>query len=294
MKKLPLLLVALLGLGAVAMTVRPPEVRLTRAGYPVTPSASFLKVLARSHLQLVADLFWLKLINVSGSAKTSLESREMYVYGNLITDIDPQFKIVYWFAGLNLPYFEDRQWQNADLASELYEKGYKLFPEDLKISMYYAQNEALYRHNRAKGAELLKHVATLPGAPVYAAPLAMRLMAEQSDFDSALAFATELYRTARTPADRELFERRIKEIVLEQRLQTVDDAVARYKARIGAAPQSLNDLVGAGDLPQIPEDPLGGRIVLGHDGRAHSTVMEKRFETFVDPKDPSSQWRPQQ
>jgi hypothetical protein len=287
-RKLIAAIVALGGVAAVAATVHAPVRRVTRAGYPTTPSADFLKVVGKSHISLIADLYWLKLINVSGTSRTAMESREAYVYGTLVTDLDPKFKVVYWFAGLNLPYAEDRTWRNADLASELYAKGYAQFPDDLKITMLYAQNELLFLDHRAKAAELLQHASQLPGAPEYAAGLAMRLQAQQGEFDGALAFATELYRHAHSEADRALFEKRIKEIVTERTLQTVDKAIAQYKQRLGVPPTTVAELVIAGDLIETPEDPMGGVVVIGADGRSHSTKMQKRLEPFLDKKDHSN------
>jgi hypothetical protein len=283
-------IVAFAGAAAVAATLHAPVRRVTRAGYPTTPSADFLRIVGKSHISLLADLYWLKLINVIGTSKTAMETREAYAYGNLVTDLDPQFRIPYWFAGVNLPYFEDRVWRNADLASELFAKAYARFPDDLKITMGYAQNEMLFLNHHLKAAELLEHASQLPGAPTYAGPLSARLRAEQGEFDGALALAAELYRQARTQEDRELAERRIKEIMTERTLQVVDKAIARYKERVGAAPKTMLDLLQGGDLAEAPQDPMGGQVVIGDDGRSHSTAMQNRIELYLDKKDPSNQW----
>jgi general secretion pathway protein G len=49
---------------------------------------------------------------------------------------------------------------------------------------------------------------------------------------------------------------RAREAVLKQDLQTMRSAIQQYTLDKQQAPQSLNDLVSAGYLSQIPEDPI--------------------------------------
>jgi hypothetical protein len=65
-------------------------------------------------------------------------------------------------------------------------------------------------------------------------------------------------------------EERMRRVIVERDLQSMEMAIAEYTSRIGAPPGDLTDLIRLGVLPRIPEEPYGGKYMLTPDGRVWS------------------------
>ncbi len=250
-------------------------------GHPLLPRPQLLKVLGAGHLNFVADLYWLQLLQQVGVSHSADEYLAIADYANLVADLDPRFRSVYLMAGLTIPYNRGREeWVNGDAALAILERGLKVFPDDLTLWLYHAHTCMFVLRDYRRAAESLKKVAQLPGAPKVAGLLATRVMAQAGEFDAALEFAQVMEQTAADPNTREYFEHRKKEIQLERVLSKVDAATMQYWRREGALPGSLDALLAAKDLDAPPVDPLGGTITLDSFGRARSTSAPFRLELY--------------
>jgi general secretion pathway protein G len=69
-----------------------------------------------------------------------------------------------------------------------------------------------------------------------------------------------------------------RESVLKQNLYTLDNIIEQYRLDKGQSPQTLDDLVTAGYLHQLPVDPMTGK--------ADWTTEQEDLETAVDPQQP--------
>lgn len=289
--------VLLVSLVLVAATLTPPE-RPAEGKHlsPLLPRASLLRVGGRAFLSLVADYYWLQTIQLTGRAKTAEEYRDIADYAQLVTDLDPDFAYVYQFGGVVVPFNYGREtWVNTAESTALLEKALARYPVSIPgtwspatylfLRILVAYNWSVFQKEYARAAHLLEETARLPGAPPYLPFLTTRLYAQAGSFDAADAFATQFAAGATDPDTRAAFERRKQEIALERALQSLDEAVARYREREGRLPAHLDDLVSAGLLGAIPEDPLGGRVYLGVDGRTYSTSQEHRLEVYEPLKD---------
>ena len=72
------------------------------------------------------------------------------------------------------------------------------------------------------------------------------------------------------PRRKASLEERIRRVIVERDLQSMEMAIAEYTSRVGAPPGELADLVQRGMLARIPEEPYGGRYLLTPDGRVRS------------------------
>ena len=70
------------------------------------------------------------------------------------------------------------------------------------------------------------------------------------------------------------------QVDLEEILRTIEGAIAEHVKRTGTTPKDVQELVQAGLLPGIPEDPLGGTFRIGADGVPYSTSEFKRMVVF--------------
>ncbi|HEX8433825.1 hypothetical protein [Archangium sp.] len=244
----------------------------------------------RGHLQMVADYFWLQVIQATGSAQKAEEYRDVYGYADLTTDLDPKFAFVYPFAAGVLPTNLGREtWVNTEQSTRLLRKGLPLFPDDLEMNVLLAYNLSTYHQQYKEAAQVLEHASKLPGAPAYLPALATRLYAQSGEVNAGLALARSLADSAEDPATRETFLQRIRDLELEAELRRVDAAIGEYRQQFGVAPPDVDTLLWLGFLDPPPQDPQGGGFVIGYDERSYSETQNRRLEIFT-PYDRGYQW----
>ncbi|MFP2906982.1 tetratricopeptide repeat protein [Pyxidicoccus sp. 3LFB2] len=276
-------LVLALSLMLCVVLAAPPK-RPTRQGHlpPLLPRLEVVRAVGAPIHHLVTDYFWIQTIQAVGKASNRHEYRDIYDYANLVTELDPKFRQVYVFAGVSIPFpARGGKWLNTEESTRLLEKGLRNFPDLIHLRIILAYNLSTFHQQYERAAKLLEETSRLPGAPEYLPALATRLHAQAGNFDAGLELARSLAESSTDPETRELFERRVLELELERELKQVDAAVEAYRQREGRLPSGLQALVDAGDLPRVPEDPLGGLIQLDEEGRGISTAQEKRLTDFA-------------
>ncbi len=284
MRKLsPMLLAA--GLALVVLLSSQPHPPLYLGDRPILPRAGFIKALFKAQLGLVTDYFWLLTINRVGSARRLTEYRDVYYYADLTTDLDPRFAKVYTFAGITIPVHLGREeYANVKESTAILRKGMANTPEDKRIHFQLAYNLMFFERRYKEAAAIIEELARLPESPAWYSGLATRLYAQAGDFSTSMGLAQLMRDSAEDEETRAYYERRVKEILQEQLLQRIDDSIERHKVRTGKLPPNLEALVSAGDLSELPVDPLGGQLYLGEDGRSYSTSARFRLEIIYDEK----------
>ena len=137
---LPALLAGSLCLTTLVLLAAPPR-KPPRGPHqePLLPRQELLRLAGRGYLPLIADYFWLQVVQATGRAVVAEEYRDIYPYADLTTDLDPRFGMVYPFAAGALPTNLGREtWVNTEESTRLLRKGLKLFPDDLKMHMLLA------------------------------------------------------------------------------------------------------------------------------------------------------------
>jgi hypothetical protein len=277
------IVVLLLCVAIVAALGEPPSRKRALSGRPLLPRVEFLRTIGASQRPLVTEYYWVQLLQSIGAALTEQEYRDVYDYADLVSDLDPALYQTYTFAGLTISFNRGREtWVNTRESSAIFEKGLRVFPQDVHLKLYLAYNLAQFDHDYRRAGLLLKEAASTGRTPAFVAALATRLLAQSGDFDAGLALAETLKDTAPDPETRAAFARRVKEIALERELQEVDRTIRAYQERFGEAPQTMAQLIASGQLAVPPVDPLGGDIYVGQDGRARSTSEGKRLEINLD------------
>jgi hypothetical protein len=275
------LAVAALGVTLVAATISPPQgIRIFTQTPP--PNVLPIRALGRSHLSLVSDLFWIRTIGVSVNLKVPADALALVSWCDFVTDLDPTFLYPYLFGGLLGPMPSASGNHNTAEAAALLRKGMQHIPSDHRLPLYLSFNQLYIEHDVKAAAETLRQGARAPGAPMYMAQLATRLLAQANDFDAASAFAEELAQSSDDPREREIFERRRLEIERDRILHGLQSAVDRYRAQRGFLPATLVQLLSEGVLTELPPDPLGGEFQLREDGtvvapsgeRLHAYIKE--------------------
>ncbi|MDQ3223006.1 MAG: hypothetical protein M3Q75_05965 [Gemmatimonadota bacterium] len=254
---------------------------------PLLPRPEVLRAIGAPYRQLVADYYWVQTLQAVGRANSPQTARSIFDYARLVGELDPAFREVYVFAAAAIAWpLPDGSYANTAESTRLLEIGHQRIPDHVLLGILLAYNLSTYQGEHLRAARILEQIAKLPGAPAYLPGYATRMYAQGGDFDASLALTNALIDQSRDPDTRRNFEERRQEILLTRHLEQIDQASERFLAREGRWPGAVEELVRTGDLPGRPQDPLGGDIQVGRDGKAFSTASRARFGLFQESPSP--------
>ena len=255
-------------------------------GLAQLPKGEYLKPALLGYHHLGSDILWLRLIQVIGKKQNSADEYEwMYHALDVITTLDSQYAYAYYAGGVILGDLANR----PDLSIRLLEKGVKANPEVWNIPFLLGYNYYFLLGDPAKGAEYIMQAARLPDGPAYLPGLATRMAAEAGSPGTALAFLEARLLETQDPQTRESLANRVKEVIIERDIRTLESAVEAYLTQHRALPVTITDLVVAGALPSLPQEPFGGDYRLdSKTGSVSSSTHPERLRTFFKRKQPTN------
>ena len=273
-----LLLLAMVGWLQGELDQRQDRTVVQTEGLAQLPKGEYLKPALLGYHHLGADILWLRLVQVIGKKRNSENEYEwMYHALDVLTTLDPQYAYAYYAGGVILGDLANR----PDLSNLLLEKGSKANPDVWNIPYLHGNNYYFLLDDPAKGAEFIMQAARLPEGPSYLPGLATRMAAEAGSPDTALAFLEARLRETQDPEMREFLANRMKEVIIERDLRILGNAVETYRTQYQALPMTLKDLVMAGALPNLPDEPFGGDYQLdAKTGAVTSSTHPDRLRTF--------------
>jgi hypothetical protein len=226
---------------------------------------------------VLADIAWLQAVQVAGNLKlTPTEYDRLYALLNVEADLDPKFEMPYLLGGLVL----GESTPHARKALRVLGRGKEQYPADWRFPFYMGFTHYFSLGDAVAGGGAMAEAARLPGSPAYLPGLASRMLSEAREPEVALALLAPIVRQESDPLRRAVLERRIREVTVERDLQALERAVESYRVKMGAVPRELSDLVRAGILPGIPEEPNGGRYLMEPGGKVRSDRVSWRLRVF--------------
>ena len=250
------------------------------------PKGEYLKPALLGYHHLGADILWLRLVQVVGNKRNSEDEYEwMYHALDVITTLDPRYTYAYYAGGIILGDLANR----PDLSIRLLRKGVSANPEVWNLPFLLGYNYYFLLGDPTNGAAYIMQAARLPDAPAYLSGLATRMAAEAGSPDTALAFLDARLLDTQDPEMREVLAYRMKEVIIERDLRTLEHAVEAYRSQQRVFPGTLADLVVAGALPNLPQEPFGGDYRLdAKTGSVSSSTHPERLRTFFQRRKPPS------
>lgn len=242
------------------------------------PNGEYLKPALLGYHTLGADILWLRTLQVLGKKRNSEQEYEwMYHAIDVITTLDPQYAYPYYVGGVVFTNVGNR----VDLSNRILEKGQKENPSEWNLPFLLGYNYYFILGDAKKGAEYIGLAARTSGAPDFLPGLATRLYAEAGSPDVALQFLEALWKENPDLAIREKLEVRAKEVMVERDLRVLEEAVTRFRQKHGRLPASLSDLVAAGLVLRLPQEPFGGTYGIdAQTGEVFSNTHPKRLKVF--------------
>jgi hypothetical protein len=260
---------------ATALRPAPVETQLDIPPLPVDVLGPF----SFGFRSVVSDVMFLEAIQVLGANHSFMTldggapyDRQLARLIQYATDLDPQFAGAYRFAGNALPRPTlDGHTANVIPAVQILERGVRERPDDWHISFVLGYLQAFQLGEFRQAAANLAHAARLRGSPAYLGLLATRLEVEGGDLDAAETMAQTMVAEASEDQTRDDWEARLLDIRMERGIRRIEAAARAFEQRTGRKPRSVEELVGAGDLSAVPEEPHGKEYVI-ENGEVRSTA----------------------
>lgn len=269
MKQLVLLLVSvLIMVWAFVPLTQIRDARPTEARLGFFPPAPVIKALTTDQHRFASQLITLQCLFYFGSLveiRTQMPDWwKIYRATFIATRLDPYNMDAYYFAQAVLT------WETGMVQQvvELLEYGFAYRPGQWQFPFFLSFDYAFFLKDYHKAGEYLAKVAELRPEVEWYATLAARYFYEGGSTALGLAYLQQMIPSARN----ETIKKRmiIRAEALEKILQ-VEKGIEAYRERFQREPQGLEDLVHAGVLERIPEDPYGGVFYLDKEGKVRST-----------------------
>jgi tetratricopeptide (TPR) repeat protein len=254
---LAILLLVVAALGAGSARSRLTELDRARRGSEellYLPNGKYLKAVSLGHAPLVADFVYIWAIQYYSDYERQDRYRYVeHVFGNVIAELDPAYTDPYWLGALILT----TEANDVDAGLRVIDKGFAMNPSAW-ILPYVAGWECHRAGRFAQAAEYFDRAAKAPGAP----PSIFRLKAGMTERTGHLREAIARWRDVlddpRNDAGaRAIASRQIRTLTVRADVHDLDAAIARYREQSGRPPRSLADLVQAGVVRSVPQDPDG-------------------------------------
>ena len=273
---------ALLGMGLCAGIVATQIVLdTTRAGIPKLqrmshlPDGNILKVAALGYREVVADVLWLQVIQAMGDKRVSTETGQwIYRALDVVTTLDPKFVRAYEAGAHALCSIVVMPRES----NQLLEKGIRHNPHEWRLPFLLGINHFFEFGDNQKAAEAMAMAARIPGAPEIIARLAAKLLVSAKSPQQAVELLAKVYEETTDDNVKTLLEQRLREAIVERDLALFEDAIGRYQSQYFQRPARLEQLVQAGLLRELPQEPFGGQYQYNADsGEVRSSEVKERM-----------------
>jgi hypothetical protein len=255
----------------------PESGRQVREAPGLFASVSRKPELAFGFRNVLSDVAWLEAVQVTGIRKmTHWDYDRLYELLVVVSNFDPNFEIPYLLGGLVL----GESTPHAERALHVLGRGKEQYPADWRFPFYMGFTHYFSLGDGIAGGRAMAEAALLPGSPAYLPGLASRMLSEAREPEVALALLAPIVRQESDPARRAVLERRIREVTVERDLETLERAVKTYREKMGTVPRELSDLVRAGILSALPEEPNGGKYLMEPGGMVRSDRVLQRLRVF--------------
>jgi hypothetical protein len=251
-------------------------------------SGDAAKRMALSYDNIVSDVYWIRAVIYYGGRHRAASHRgfdQLHPLLDLVTSLDPHFKVAYRFGALFLSEPPPGGPGQPDRAIALLERGIEQdgaweYYEDIGFVHYW------WRHDYVSAADWFKRAAGRPGAPNWLLGLAATTLAVGGSRESSRQLWTQLLNDVDAEYIRNQAEHRLKQLDAMDTIDELAKILQRFKDREGRMPSSWQELVTAERLRGIPVDPAGFPFVV--DAQSGHIDVSKQSPMWPLPVEPTT------
>ncbi len=248
----------------------------------VLQSPKLAKAMSLEYAPLMADVYWTRVVQYYGNKhikqQTNLDS--LWPLLNITTTLDPNLLVAYRFGATFLSQRQPSGAGRPDLAVELIQRGIKANPEywrlyqDLGFVYYFDLKD--YR----KASEAFLEGSRKPEAQVWMKVMAAKIAEEGESFSTSVFLWRDLYENTKDPLLKNNALTHLQLLQVQLDCAQLNQLAGAYEKRTGKRLTQMNQLLQAGILRKIPQDPAGYPYVIADEGKAdlnlNSPLLEKR------------------
>jgi hypothetical protein len=227
--------------------------------YVRSPAA--MKRLALSYHSLLADVYWIRTVQYYGSTKLLKDPDEkydlLYPLLDLTTSLDDRFNIAYHFGSVFLSEPPPGGPGRPDLAIALLEKGLAAQPTKWEFVQAIGFVHYMWHEDYPTAASWFERASAIPGAPVWMKPLAAVTLAEGGRRDASRLLWQQVAATAEVAWFRKEAARRLMQLDALDQIDQLMAILATFERARGARAMRWDEVMAAGYLRGIPQDPTG-------------------------------------
>jgi hypothetical protein len=246
--------------------VRGKEVTLEEVLY--MPSSKAVKRLSLGYSSLVADIYWTRAVQYFGDKMNKRSTRYDLLYPllDITTDLDPHMIVAYEFGSVFLSQPPPEGAGQPEKAVALVEKGIRENPSYWRLYFTLGFIHYLDRRDYKAASEAFLKGSEVPGALPWMKVMAARMAEHGDDRSTAIYLWKAVYDTSADPVVKDAAVKHLTSLHAEADIEQLEQKVKIYRERTGVLPSTWLDMVRAGVLPGIPQDPNGDEYKLMSDG----------------------------
>lgn len=242
-------------------------------------SGEVLRKLCLGYEGLIADIYWTRVVQYYGRKRID-EEVDFKLLGPLLqitTTLDPNLVIAYRFGAIFLAQKPPAGPGRIEEALQLIRKGIVANPDywrlwqDLGFIYYWDLKD--YR----KAAQMFEAGSRHPEAHDWMRVLAADLYARGGSRATSQFLWSEIYRTAETEWIRKNAADHLLALQADAEIQDLENLLAQFATAQGKRADAWEEVIKAGILGSVPEDPAGFPYTISEDGKV---VMY--FESPID------------
>jgi tetratricopeptide (TPR) repeat protein len=217
--------------------------------------------LALSFDSLAADVYWMRAVLYFGGQRRSVSTTksydQLYPLLDLVTSLDPHFRIAYRFGAIFLAEPPPAGPGRADQAVELLQKGLAHDPERWEYAQDIGFVHYWWAGDYEKAAEWFKRAGEIPGGAEWLAPVAAVTLAEGGNRDSSRKLWSELRDSSELEWIRTSAIRRLQQLDAMDAIDELNKNTQQFIARRGRPPADWRELARDQRWRLLPTDPTG-------------------------------------
>jgi len=238
------------------------------------PSGRFVQEAAIEYQGLAADLVWLRAIQYYGYHLMSDRKYDWlgHVF-DILVSLDPGFIGAYHFGAITLAWDAHKPHEAVDFLTD----GMKANPMNWQIPFDAGFICYMVLRDYDRASTFFEVASKMPNAWFMLARWAAIAKAKAGDFRTAREMWLDILKGTENRALKALVVRQLKNLITEEAIDTLQKAAQRFQENKRRPPVDLSELVDAGYIERIPEEPYGGQFVL-RNGKVTTTTPPSQRE----------------
>ncbi len=245
-------------------------------------SGSMLKKMSLGYNSLLADIYWTRAVQYYGDNALTKGAKFKLLWPllDITTTLDPQLTAAYRFGAIFLSEQPPIGAGRPDLAIQLIQRGIAANPDDWQMDANLGFLYYWFLKDYEKSTAAYLRGSQNPKAPGWLGMMAARVSLKGDGVDTSKMMWAQIFNTTPNEAIRKSALEHLQGLQALQDTQELNRLAENYNKGFGHYPKTMQELLDAGLVRQIPTDPSGVPYVYGPDGKAKvapdsTVVIEK-------------------